>query len=145
MEHVEFVYTTGMSEEEIAERLAATHTGVLALADADDAYAVPLSFHFDGERFLIRVGEDENSEKVAFVEAPGEACFVVFDADGGGRQSWSVVARGTIQVVADDAYDDATLNELFPPLHVFDEVPEDVAVHVVALDPRSITGRRTLE
>lgn len=43
-EHVGFTYTAGMDEERVKKRLKAAETGVLALADGSDAYAVPLTF-----------------------------------------------------------------------------------------------------
>jgi hypothetical protein len=41
MEHVEYVYTEGIDEEEISQLLEERGHGLLALPRDDDAYAVP--------------------------------------------------------------------------------------------------------
>ena len=74
MDHVEYVYTVGMDTDTVDDYLRRGNHGVLALADANDAYAVPLSYHYDGDRFLLRVSShDDASEKRRYLDATDTA------------------------------------------------------------------------
>ena len=141
MEHVEYVYTSGMAESEVDARLRAGEHGVLALAAGDDAYAVPPSYHYDGDRFLVRVSEHgEESEKGRFLGATTTATFVRYEAST--DESWSVHVRGPIRKV-DAEVDEATLNERFQPFRLFDEAVENVAFSLYELGMETVIGRKT--
>jgi hypothetical protein len=144
MDHVEYVYTVGMDAADIDDYLRAGSHGVLALADGDDAYAVPLSYHYDGGRLLLRVSthDDSGSEKRRYLETTDTATFVCFAADADG--SWSIHVRGSV-APWDGAVDEATLNEWFPPFRLFDEAVEDVEFTLYELDMESVVGRRTAD
>ncbi|TKX79167.1 pyridoxamine 5'-phosphate oxidase family protein [Halorubrum sp. SD626R] len=143
MEHAEYVYTSGMTESDVDDHLRAGHHGVLGLARDDDAYAVPLSYHYDGERLLIRVsGHDRDSEKRRFLDATDTATFVCYDASA--DASWSVHVRGPIREWDGDV-DEATLNEWFPPFRLFDEAVEQVAFTLYALEMETVVGRQTTQ
>jgi hypothetical protein len=141
MEHAEYVYTVGMNETEIDELLRTTGHGVLALADADEAYAVPLNYHYDGERFLLRMSEhDAESQKRRFIETTDTATFVCYA--GGAEESWSIHVRGPVRRW-DQEVDEATLNEWFPPFRLFDESIEDVEFALYELEMETVVGRKT--
>jgi hypothetical protein len=143
MDHVEYVYTSGMDRADIDARLRAGEHGVLGLADGDDAYAVPLSYDYDGDRFLLRVStHDDESEKRRFLEATDAATFVCYAAST--HESWSIQIRGPLRR-RDDSIDEAALNELFQPFRVFDEPVEAVAFSVYELEMETVTGRSTVE
>lgn len=142
MRHTEYVYTTGMDEAEVDEHLRAGQHGVLALADGDDAYAVPLSYHYDGERFLLRVSDHDHAEKRGYLETTETATFVCYEATG--DASWSVQIRGPVEPWSGDV-DEATLNEWFPPFYLFDEAVPDVEFVLYELGLERVTGRRTVE
>jgi nitroimidazol reductase NimA-like FMN-containing flavoprotein (pyridoxamine 5'-phosphate oxidase superfamily) len=142
MDNVEYVYTVGMEEAEVARRLRETGHGVLALADGGDAYAVPLHYHYDGERLVIRMSDEPDSEKVARAETTEEATFVVYGVEG--EDSWSVLVRGPLARLEEDL-DDAALNERFAPFRLFDEAVGDVEMATYELRPTSVTGRRTVD
>ncbi|EMA61571.1 pyridoxamine 5'-phosphate oxidase family protein [Halorubrum kocurii] len=143
MEHAEYVYTSGMSESDVDEHLRAGEHGVLGLADGDDAYTVPLSYHYDGERLLLRVSEhDDDSEKGRFIEATETATFVCYEASA--TESWSVHVRGPLREWQGDA-DEQTLNEWFPPFRLFDEAIENVGFTLYELEMERVTGRETVE
>jgi len=94
---------SGMTDHEIDRFLLEQGVGILALASDGDAYAVPLSFGYDGEDTLyldlLRFGEE--SRKLEFVADTGTACFVTYDAPT--QFDWrSVVAFGTLEPVPDD-------------------------------------------
>lgn len=143
MKHVEYVYTSGMTESEVDERLRDGHHGVLGLADDSDAYAVPLSYHYDGDQFLLRVsGHDGAAEKRRYIETTDVASFVCFDASS--ASSWSIQIRGSIEPWSSDV-DSATVNEWFPPFRLFDEAVEEVNFDIYELRMEHVAGRQTVD
>ena len=142
MEHVEYVYTVGMAEPDVERHLREAETGVLSLADGDRAYAVPVHAHYHEGTLLFRLTDDGDSEKLAFLDATTEACFVLYGATNG--ESWSVLVRGPVDPVDDpERYDAAAINERFGPARVFDEDVGDTDVGLFALRAESVTGRQT--
>lgn len=143
MEHVEYVYTSGMTESDIDDHLRAGEHGVLGLAADNEAYAIPLSYHYDGDRFLLRVSEhDDDSEKVGFLETTERATFVCYEAST--DESWSIHVRGPIQKRERDV-DEATINEWFQPFRLFDEAVESVGFSLYELAMETVIGRKTVE
>lgn len=142
MEHIGYVETIGMSESELADHLHGVETGVLALADGGDAYAVPVSFRYDDGRLLLRMTDDGDSEKLAFVLATERATFVAFGQDG--TDSWSVLARGPLAELEDEEAE-AYRGDLdaLGAVRVFDEDPAGIEVRLFELVAESLTGRRT--
>ncbi|AZH25786.1 pyridoxamine 5'-phosphate oxidase family protein [Haloplanus aerogenes] len=141
MEHVEYVTTVGMDADTVDDYLRRGNHGVLALADGDDAYAVPLSYHYDGDRFLLRVSTHaDDSEKQHYLDTTDTATFVCFAVAA--DESWSIHVRGPVTEWA-GAVDEATLNEWFPPFRLFDESVEDVAFTLYELDMETVVGRQT--
>ncbi|AXR77928.1 pyridoxamine 5'-phosphate oxidase family protein [Natrarchaeobaculum sulfurireducens] len=148
MDTVEYTYTTGVSENELEELLVEQGHGTLALADGSDAYAIPLNYHYDGSRFVIRMSDEPESAKIEYAETTETATFVVYEFDEETMSSWSVVIRGRIDRLPQDEqdeYTDTRLNELFPPFRLFDEDVSDVEMVLYELEPIEITGRRTIE
>lgn len=143
MEHVEYVTTVGMDDETVDDYLRRGNHGVLALADGDDAYAVPLSYHYDGTRFLLRVSSHgDESRKRHYLDTTDTATFVCFAA--GADESWSIQVRGPVREWSGTA-DEATLNEWFPPFRLFDESVEELTFTLYELDVESVIGRRTAD
>ena len=143
LEHVEFVYTTGMDEATVEQYLAEAETATLALARGGEAYALPMAIHWDGTRLLLRLGAHPDSDKLDFLETTTTATVVCYGYESP-EDSWSVLVRGPISELDADEYDDADINDLFPPLRIFDETTADLDPVVYALDPREVTGRRTV-
>lgn len=146
MDHIEYVYTVGMSDGEIGRRLREEPAGVLAFADAGEAYAVPVSHYWDeaAGRLVFRLGDDDHSRKLAYAATTTEASYVLYGVDDDG--SWSVMARGSLVELDEEeaeAYDAATINERFDAFRVFDEDVADLEIRPFALDVRELTGRRT--
>jgi nitroimidazol reductase NimA-like FMN-containing flavoprotein (pyridoxamine 5'-phosphate oxidase superfamily) len=143
MDHVEYVYTSGMTEADIDERLQAGEHGVLGLAEDNEAYAIPLSYHYDGSRLLLRVSDhDEESEKGRFLETTETATFVCYEAST--KESWSIHVRGPVEKWEADI-DETTLNEWFQPFRVFDEATENVGFSLYDLGMETVIGRETVE
>lgn len=150
MKHVEYTYTCGMTDAEIEDRLRAAETGILALADGCDAYAVPLAHYYDGEDLYFRLGVTENSTKRAFWERTQTACYVLHGAEPTdnprGLDTWSVIVTGEIvELPAADheGFDTAELNRHFSPIRVFDEPIGEIEITIAKLDVDVMTGRRT--
>ena len=142
MEHADYVYTTGMDEGEIDAILREGDHAVVALADDGDAYAIPLSYHYDGERVLLRVStHDEGATKKRYLETTGTATFVRYEATDEG--SWSVLIRGPVHEWS-GSVDEETLNDWFPPFRLFDEAVEDVAFDLYELEMETVVGRQTV-
>ncbi|ELZ84206.1 hypothetical protein C455_00847 [Haloferax larsenii JCM 13917] len=144
MDDIRYVYTVGLDDDEVAERLANASSGILSLADDGRAYGVPVHVAYDagGGRLLFRLTDDGDSEKFDFVEATTEATFVCYE--DAGKDSWSIMARGSVRTLPDDEVpDDATINELFGGVRIFDEEIDDLQVHLVELDFDELTGRET--
>lgn len=135
---------TEMSDTEIESFLYERGHGVLSLARADDAYAVPVSFGYDGDRvfvYLIRFGE--GSKKLAVSPETGTACLTAYDVRS--RDDWeSVVVYGALVEVpeADAAYMDAVMddNGWFPSFYPPDW--EVTGVRRTELRVQTATGRR---
>ncbi|WP_408958499.1 pyridoxamine 5'-phosphate oxidase family protein [Natrinema sp. 74] len=143
MEHANYVYTTGMNDAELEDRLRTGSHGVLALADGDDAYAVSLHYHYDGDRFLLRMSDhDGDAEKRRYLETTDTATFICHETTA--DDSWSVHVRGPV-CRSDRDVDETTLNEWFPPFRLFDEAVEDVEFALYELEPASVTGRVTID
>jgi nitroimidazol reductase NimA-like FMN-containing flavoprotein (pyridoxamine 5'-phosphate oxidase superfamily) len=142
MDQINYVYTAGMNQVEVDEKLAAGEHGILALADGSDAYAIPLSYHYDGERLLLRVSEHDRSEKQQFLETTDTATFVCYE--GTTRESWSIHVRGTVREWKRDV-DDATINDWFPPFRLFDEAIEEIEFVLYELEMDVCLGRKTIK
>jgi len=146
LDHVEYVYTTGMDEAAVEDRLEGTETGTLALARGDEAYAFPVALHWDGEQVLLRLGVQADSDKGAFLESTTTATLVCYEY-GDETDSWSVLVRGPVRELGPPdgtEYDQSTVNEAFPPLRIFGEGVGDLDPVLFALEPSEITGRRTV-
>jgi hypothetical protein len=89
-----------MDERDIDEMLSTTGYGTLSLARKNEAYAIPVSFGYDGDDrvFLALLETDPPQRKLDFAAACERACLTVTDVRG--RFDWeSVVVRGSLRSV----------------------------------------------
>lgn len=86
-----------MTDAEIDAYLETQGTGILSLADGDEAYAVPISFGYEPGRAVFAFWQFRSqSLKVAFSEATERACLAVYDIES--HTDWrSVLAFGPIR------------------------------------------------
>lgn len=89
--------------------------GVMALAEADNAYAIPLFYAYDGDRLFFH---SHPGEKDHYIASSKQACFVVVEAHG--DDDWtSVQATGKVEKItlSDDAMQalDVMAKNPFPP------------------------------
>ncbi|WP_049979420.1 pyridoxamine 5'-phosphate oxidase family protein [Halolamina rubra] len=150
MEHVEYAYTQGMADADVEKRLRTAESGVLSLANQNDAYAIPLAHLYDDGRLYFRLGTTAGSKKREFLEATGTACYVLYGAeatdDPRELDSWSVVVTGQLSEVPEaerDRFDTATINHEFTPIRVFDESIEEIDITIFELEIETMTGRST--
>ena len=131
-----------MTEAELDSYLQTGGHGVLALAKENDAYAVPLSYHFDGDTFLLRVSADgDESEKGRFLETTRTATFVCYQSAA--NESWSIHIRGELQQWDEDVAE-SSINARFQPFRLFDEAVESVEFSLYELEMESVIGRKTV-
>lgn len=146
MDHIEYTYTAGLDREIIERLLEERRHGVLSLAKGNDAYAVPLSYFYDGSLLYIRVSEEPDSTKQGFIDHTETAAFTVYEVQNE-EDSWSVLIRGTIRRLSDEErseFTDSVMNERFPPFRLFDETVPDVEMALYELTPIEIVGRKTI-
>lgn len=150
MEQIEFAYTRGMDEPTVEERLDETETGVLALSDDGDAYALPLAHYYDGDKLYFRLGITEGSDKQEFLETTETATYLLYDTrttdTSRDLDSWSIIVTGTLRALPEERrteFDAAEINRRFSPIRVFDEDIDEVDVRIFEFEIETITGRTT--
>lgn len=105
----EQVFGEAMDESEITRFLHDRGTGVLSLAQDGEAYGVPVSFGYDepNDRFGLLLGFGEDSRKQSFIDTTERACLTAYEWRS--PVNWrSVVARGQLTRIEEDAFEDAT-------------------------------------
>ncbi|QLG61172.1 pyridoxamine 5'-phosphate oxidase family protein [Halorarum salinum] len=133
-----FTYTAGMDEAEVEAALGDAGTAVLALADGDRAYAVPVSYaRADGD-LVVRLTDDGDATKLAFLDATEEVVVLVYDDDP--KEGWSVQIRGRLVRLEESAA--RRVRDRFDPFRVFDEDLVDLDVRLYRVDPTARAGRR---
>ena len=142
MDQFAFTYTVGLDRAAIDDRLRSAETGVLSLAAGGEAYAIPVAYHWDGEAFVFRLGEHPDSEKMAYIEATERATFLVYHYEAS-EDSWSILATGSLQRLADQEADLLESQEDFIPLRIFGEEVQDLEPVLYALEVETLTGRTT--
>ena len=113
-----------MTNAEIDNFLSERGFGTLSLADSGDAYAVPISFGYNGERlFMYLVEFGDSSQKLAYSRNTATACLTAYMVES--QYEWaSVIVRGSLEEVPED--EQKTMEEvmesnawhpsLYPPL-----------------------------
>jgi hypothetical protein len=139
VEPIDYVYTVGMDDEEVTERLEANGTGVLSLADGGRAYAVPVNYRYRDDRLHVRLSDDGNSEKLAFVEATEEACFLLYRGTPP-EDAWSILLTGRLREATEVSREEIAGD--LDPLRVFDESIDEVTVRIYEFEVYDVTGRK---
>ncbi|MFB6090676.1 MAG: pyridoxamine 5'-phosphate oxidase family protein [Halobellus sp.] len=134
-----------MDREAIDELLGTGGVGTLALADADEPYAIPVSYGYDADdgTVYLRLGFAADSEKRRFVSrSDGVVLVVTVEGDDG----WgSVVVRGPLAEVPEAAIDGTVAESIraidIPFFTIYEEAARDLEYELYRLDPETITGR----
>ncbi|GAB7011181.1 pyridoxamine 5'-phosphate oxidase family protein [Halorubrum trueperi] len=133
-----------MDDEAIKQVLRERGHGVLSLARDSEAYAIPVSFGYDGERalmYLLQFGED--SEKLAVASDTEQACLVTYNVET--RFEWeSVILRGSLRELPTEESEDVEAvmdeNAWFPS--IFPPDAPITGVHIYELVIESASGRQ---
>jgi hypothetical protein len=135
-----------MSDAEIDDFLGKRGTCVLALADDDTPYAVPISYGYvpEASRFYLRLGATDDGEKRQFVESAARARVVTYDRTGEGWKS--VVAHGRLETLDDEDLTVELVERLaeaeLPHFEMWPVPKQDVEFSIVRLDVEDVTGRK---
>jgi hypothetical protein len=135
-----------MDRAEIEAFLRERGTGTLSLADAGEAYGIPVSFGYDGDRlyfYLIRFGEE--STKLDFAATTTRATFSTYSFVDG--NDWrSVVVRGPIEEVPEDRLDaaEAAMSDNARFANLFPYGERMTAWPRYWLVPEEVTGQRSM-
>jgi len=133
-----------MDAIEIANFLDGQHTGVLSMADGDDAYSVPVSFDYDGDEAAVyfRFGYGPDSQKRRYLDTVDTASFVVYDRTESGWQS--VVIEGSLARVAESSLDSSVREAMdgldIPYFRVHHRPAGEMDFNIVRLDATKMTG-----
>lgn len=136
-----------MDDDEVAAFLRDRGHGVLALADGDAAYGVPISFGYDGERlFFVFQRPTERSRKVRFAETTETATLTVYDVVG--KHDWrSAVVEGELREVGEEEWpvllDAIEANAWFPSVFSAAEPMQDFLGYELVVE--SMTGLKSSE
>lgn len=136
---------TELTPAETDALLARRETGVLALASADEPYAIPISFGYDAadRQFYLRLVSTPESEKRAFLAGSPEARLVVYEeVDSVYR---SVVVTGTLEEIETV---DLTVDRIEqygrakrPLFELWGESKADLDIQLYELESEHISGR----
>ncbi|WP_159902666.1 pyridoxamine 5'-phosphate oxidase family protein [Salinirussus salinus] len=135
---------TAMADADAADLLRTAGWGVLALADGDRPYSIPVSFGYDGEAvYFLLVRRSPDDRKFAFIGDGQPARLLATRVNA--RFDWgSVAVTGTVRAVDRDGEGWGTLiaalggSDWFSP--AFDAAEEVSGVQGWALEPDRVTG-----
>jgi len=135
-----------MDRDAIDELLGTGGVGVLALADADEPYAIPVSYGYDADEgsVYLRLGFAEDSEKRRFVSrSDGVVLVVTVEGDTGWQ---SVVVRGPLAEVPEASIDGTVVESIraidIPFFTIYEEPVRELEYQLYRIDPEEISGRR---
>lgn len=114
--------------------LAATPVGRVAYVSAGEPMVLPVNHHVDGRRVYFRSAV---GSKTGAADRSRPVAFEVDGYDEATRTGWSVLVRGTLDVVWDDAEIEHVSTALPQPWA--DAVERD---RLLVIHPTSVTGRR---
>jgi nitroimidazol reductase NimA-like FMN-containing flavoprotein (pyridoxamine 5'-phosphate oxidase superfamily) len=121
---------TVLSREECWTLLARERVGRLAYRLVDEVHVVPVNYAVRGESLLVATGE---GNKLLAAELQAEAAVEIDDLAG--EEAWSVLARGRLEHLPEDATDE--LDDV-----VASSWLRTLKYDVVRLVPTAVSGRR---
>ncbi len=139
-------YGTSMTDDEIEAVLYEHGTATLSLSQDGEAYGIPVSYGYDGDRdrCLLDLGFGPESRKRSFIETTDRGCLTVYEWDS--PTEWrSVVVQGSVRKL-DEELDDG-LEELYyehatdVAISVFDRPPETIELQWYEFAIDEFSGR----
>jgi uncharacterized protein len=120
-------------EETCRRLLAEHHFGRVAVTDEHGPVVLPVNYAFVDGSVIFRT---DPGTKLAAATSEQLAAFEIDDVDLDRRVGWSVLVRGRLVEVDDDAERAKLIDGISEPF------PGGVRAHVVRIDATSISGRR---
>ena len=131
-----------LTEQEVQELLARNCWGVLSMSIADEPYAVPVIYGYDGRQFVFANGP---GRKVDTLNRNPRVCLVIAEVEESGKRWRSVVVRGEvewIEGVADRLHAFNLLRQQIPfTAQRLRDAAKIAHAPVARIVPREITGR----
>ncbi|MFC6723049.1 pyridoxamine 5'-phosphate oxidase family protein [Halobium palmae] len=140
---------TEMTAAETDDFLGAKETGVLSLAQADEPYAIPISYGYNAasRTFYMRLVSTPESEKRQFLASSPQARLVVYDVGDNESTYRSVVAVGSLEEIAPD---ELTVDHIEqygaakrPLFEIWGETKQNLDIQLYEFEPTELSGRRT--
>lgn len=126
-------------------------TGVLSLAQADEPYAIPISYGYDADeqRFYMRLVSTPESKKEQFLASSPRARLVVYEeTESDGVTTYrSVVAVGSLEEISPSELTVEHVEQYGrakrPLFEMWAEAKPDLDISLYQLTPAELSGRRT--
>ena len=140
---------TEMAEEETDDFLGQHETGVLSLAQADEPYAIPISYGYNTtERvFYMRLVSTPESEKRQFLASSPRARLVIYDEVKSRTVYRSVVAVGTLEELPPEELTVEHIEQYGaakrPLFEIWGKAKQDLDIKLYRFEPAELSGRRT--
>ncbi len=140
---------TEMVAAEIDEFLSGTETGVLALADDNDPYSIPISYGYDADSgaFYMRLVSTPDSDKRGFLSSKPRAKLVIYDENDTQTRYRSVVATGTLEQIDPNEMSVEEIEQYGearrPLFEIWGQGKAELDIKLYRLKPDELTGRRT--
>jgi len=127
-----------LSREDIDRMLAKAVFGRLGLAFENEAYVVPVSHRYDGQRIWFHISTQ--GKTTTYLQANPQACFEVDELDD---QGWrSVICYGTV-TLSDSIDSKREILRLADNEAPSDDHLEQMQMFVCTLTPDEMTGRKS--
>lgn len=136
---------TELSAEATDAVLGRHETGVLALARADEPYAIPVSYGYDAadREFYLRLVSTPDSEKRRFLASSPPARLVVYEEEGDSYRS--VISTGALERIDPDDLTAADVQQYGaakrPLFEIWPQRKGDLDIELYRLAPDTISGR----
>lgn len=140
---------TEMAEDVIDDFLGQCETGVLSLAQANEPYAIPISYGYDASErvFYLRLVSTPESEKRKFLSSSPRARLVIYDEMDSGTTYRSVVATGFLEEIPPE---ELTVNHIEqysaakrPLFEIWGQSKRDLNIKLYKFKLTELSGRRT--
>lgn len=139
---------TELVGKELDAFLARQETGVLALANDDEPYAIPISFGFNSsqQRFFMRLVSTPGSEKRQYLGSSPSSRLVVYDSDGDVYQS--AVAYGQLEEISREELTIEHVEQYGetkrPLFEIWGDSRRELEIQLYQLAPTELSGRRAV-
>ncbi len=145
---IDYLEAVTMTEAEVDAFLAERDYGVLAMADGDEAYAIPIAFVHDPDRDVVyfRFVTSPGSIKDRFAKTDGTVSLIVYEVDDD-EDARSVRIWGKMEPVEESDQGDVAstfLERIAMPPYWWAAETTDQEVTLYRLDPEGKTGRTSV-